>query len=121
MFFNPDRVRANVGRADTEDLLDRVTIFRADMEAEALPIIEQELHRRGVTPAQMDAHARQREETTLWNRTGQPIRCSLCPRPAIRKGWGWHRLWGLLPLFPRRFSYCSHHLPGQGPGPATGH
>ena len=31
---------------------------------------------------------------------GTAVRCSFCHRPAVAEGWGWHRLWGVLPLFP---------------------
>ena len=40
--FNPERVWQNAREASTEDLLDRVTVYRAGMEPEALEIIEEE-------------------------------------------------------------------------------
>ena len=44
-----DRVRANVGKAATADLLERVTVYRDGMEPAALDLIETELRRRGVS------------------------------------------------------------------------
>jgi hypothetical protein len=104
--YNQDRVRENVHAAETEDLLDRVTIYRAEMESDALYVIEDELRRRGVTAAEIDAHQRRRQEAAA-----APERCSRCPRPAVTSGWGWHRLWGLVPLFPRPMRYCEVHRP----------
>ena len=37
-------------------------------------------------------------------------------RPAVRRGWGWHRLWGLVPVFPLRRALCEGHCPeGEQP------
>ena len=44
MTIEHERIRDNVHKADTEDLLDRATVYRAGMEPEALEIIEEELH-----------------------------------------------------------------------------
>ena len=109
--FDLAQVRANVRAATTEDLLDRATVYRAGMEAEALPIIDEELHSRGVTPADIDAHAEKRRQETTLLPDGTAVRCSFCHRPAVAEGWGWHRLWGLWPVFPRYFHYCSEHRP----------
>ncbi len=46
MDWDADRVRANARQASTEDLLERVTIYRSGMEPEAVEIIEAELRRR---------------------------------------------------------------------------
>jgi hypothetical protein len=121
MQYDPERVRENVRRSDTEDLLDRVTVYRDDMEPDALGIIEEELWQRGVTAAEIDAHARRREEAGLCDDGGMPARCSFCIRPAVLRRWGWQRYQGRwlpaslrdrLPLFPRRFWYCAVHRPG---------
>jgi hypothetical protein len=109
--YDPNRVRENTRQAETEDLLDRVTVYRAGMEADALYVIEEELRRRGVTAAEIDAHARRREEAGRCEAGGAPARCSFCARPAVVRCWGWHRLWGRLPLFPRPFRYCATHRP----------
>ena len=41
-----DRVRQNIRQATTEDLLDRMTVYRAGMEEEALELIADELRSR---------------------------------------------------------------------------
>src|ERR671938_2122749 len=98
MLFDRERVKANVQKADTEDLLDRVTVYRPEMEPEAVFVIEDELRARGVTPAEIDEHARRREEAGLWAPDGFVAKCSFCYRPAVGRRWGWHRLSGRLPL-----------------------
>jgi hypothetical protein len=109
MRLNLENVRGNVRQAATEDLLDRATIYREDMEAEALDIIERELRDRGVSRDQIDEHGRKRRAVVLLDPNGVPLMCHRCRRPAVAVGWGWHRLWGLLPLFPRRFAWCEEH------------
>ena len=100
----------------TEDLLDRVTVYREEMEPEAVFAIEEELFRRGVTPAQIEEHRQRREEEGLWRPEGRVVRCSLCSRPAVGERRGWHRLWGVLPLFPRTYAYCAAHRPPEPTG-----
>jgi hypothetical protein len=108
--FNPDRVRANAEDATTEDLLDRVTVYRDDMEPEALEIFEAELARRKVTCEQIAAHADARRANLLTEGTSVR-RCSRCFRPAVHEGWHWHRLFGVIPLFPRLMTFCEDHRP----------
>jgi hypothetical protein len=48
---------------------------------------------------------------------GTAVGCSFCHRPAVAEGWGWHRLWGLLPVFPRYYYYCSEHRPDVSSAP----
>ncbi|HXG08278.1 MAG TPA: hypothetical protein VNK04_00650 [Gemmataceae bacterium] len=115
MHFDADRVRQNARVADTDDLLDRVTVYREGMEPEALDLIEEELRARGVTPAQIAAHARQRQGQVLRLPDGTAAVCSFCRRPAVAEGWGWHWLLGLLPIFPRRFFYCLACRRGRSP------
>jgi hypothetical protein len=109
--FDSDRERlaANVRSASTQDLLDRVTLYRAGMEPEALEIIEEELRRRGVTAAQQVDHATARGEVVR-DAAGVPLRCERCGRPAVSCVWGWHWLWGKVPLFPRRVALCAEHV-----------
>src|SRR5262245_46885260 len=109
--FDPDRVRANVREAETEDLLDRVTVYRPGMEPEALQIIEDELHARGYTRVEIAAHGFLLSRFTLLLPDGTAQPCSFCHRPAVAQGWGWHRFWSVLPLFPRYFFYCDEHRP----------
>lgn len=104
------RVAEFVRRADTEDLLDRVTVYRAGMEPAALDLMHGELNRRGVTPDDLIDHYRQRRATAILRPDGTAERCSFCDRPAVLRGRGWHRLWGRLPIFPRLYAYCDRHL-----------
>jgi hypothetical protein len=113
MRFDPDRVRQNVRQASTEDLLDRVTVYREGMEPEALEIIEAELEARGLGAEQIQAHAGRRRREVIPLPDGTAARCSFCDRPACDQGWGWHRLWGLLPVFPRYYYYCDEHHPAE--------
>ena len=93
--LHPDqeRIRANVSAASTEDLLDRATVYRPGLEPEALALIEEELRRRGVTAAQQADHAEGRLGV-LSDARGTASRCARCGRPAVWRGWGWHRPWG---------------------------
>jgi hypothetical protein len=111
MLYDLKRVQRNVQDADTEDLLDRVTVYRAGMEESALAIIEHELYTRGITRVLVEAHAERRRQETQLGPEGTALRCSFCHRPALAEAWGWHRLWGLLPLFPRLYRYCDRHRP----------
>ncbi|HEX4589272.1 MAG TPA: hypothetical protein VH120_05050 [Gemmataceae bacterium] len=107
--FDPAAVRKNVRDATTEDLLDRVTAYRAGMEPEALPVIEEELARRGVGPSGIRHHELENCVDIVYRPEGFAYKCSFCRRPAVRRRWGWHRLWGLLPILPTIISYCSRH------------
>ena len=110
MRFDSTQVLANARAADTDDLLDRVTAFRAGLEPEAVDLVELELRRRGVTEERIADHARQ-YENCLRTADGTALECSWCRKPALTAAWGWHRLWGLAPVFPRRYRYCATHQP----------
>jgi hypothetical protein len=114
MRFDLERVRANARRADTDDLLDRVTVYREGMEVEALDIIEEELRQRGVTRDTIAEHDRKRRESVLLDAAGVALKCHKCRRPAVMACVGWHRLWGLVPVFRRRFAWCAEHAPEGG-------
>lgn len=107
------KVAAYVRRAQTEELLDRVTVYRDGMEPAALDLMANELARRGLTPEEIDAHDRTRRATAILHDDGTALRCSFCERPAVTRVWAWHRLWGRVPVFPRRFSYCELHQPSS--------
>jgi hypothetical protein len=111
MQFDPQRVLINVRQATTEDLLDRATVYRAGMEPDALAMIDAELRSRGVTEEQIKQHAERRGERSILLPDGTAPRCSFCSRPAVVQAWGWHRLLGLLPIFPREYYYCERHEP----------
>ena len=107
--FDADKILRSARLATTEDLLDRVTAFRNDMEPEAVEIVEMELRRRGVGSEQIEQTRQDRAGKLTRDLNGLTARCSFCSRPAVERRWGWHRLWGRLPVFPRRLNYCQQH------------
>ena len=109
MQLDLQRVRDNVRQATDEDLLDRLTVFAKEMEPDALEIIEAELRGRGVSTDGILDHYQKRRAEGVLEENGVVCRCSFCIRPATGRRWGWHFLWGLLPLFPCRFRYCRMH------------
>lgn len=119
MQFDIRRVAENVRKTDTEDLLDRATVYSGGMEPAALDLIRGELTRRGVTADDILDHWERRRPVVIVRADGTVVRCSLCDRPAVVRGRGWHRLFGRIPVFPRLFSYCDHHGPRE-PVPSTG-
>ena len=108
MEFDLERVRSNVRNATTEDLLDRVTVYRAALEPAAVPVILEELRSRGVTA---DAIVRQEvaRQGAVCDSVGTTRLCARCRKPAVTREWGWHRLFGKLPLFPRSYFLCEDH------------
>jgi hypothetical protein len=113
MLWNDDKVLAKIKNADTEDLLDRFTAYRRGMEPAALVMIEEELHQRGVSAAQIAEHRERCERECVFLPDGTAAKCSFCERPAIHEAWGWQKLLGKLPVFPRWLRYCRKHLPGD--------
>jgi hypothetical protein len=113
MQLDLQRVRHNARSATTEDLLDRMTVYRAGMEPQALQVIREELEARGISATQIVDHEERRRGETTFLPDGTAVRCTFCHRPAVGEGWGWHRLWDLVPVFPRFFHYCAEHLPGS--------
>ena len=110
MNADAQRIRMNAKNAELEDLLDRVTVYRQGMEPEAVAILEDELHARGVSWEHIQAHAGRREEQGVLMQDGIALPCCRCRRPAMAKRWAWHRIFGRIPIFPRLFRYCSEHL-----------
>ena len=116
-----ERLKSTLKQAPTEDLLDRLTAFRAGMEPEALELIEEELRARGVNKPQIQAHERKQQAEVLWLGPGQAARCCRCTRPAVAEGRHRVRLFWLVPLFTVPRYYCAEHLPpppkrGVNPG-----
>jgi hypothetical protein len=107
-----DRVRKNVKKASTEDLLDRATVYRKEMEPDALAIIDAELAERGITVENIESHLVSRRRT-LTRADETAIKCSHCYKPAVCQGWGWHKLFGKLPILPRFYSWCEDHAPAR--------
>lgn len=114
MEFNLKRVAEFVRRAETEELLDRVTVYREGMEPAALDLMEGELDRRGVTREQIAAHDARHRETAIMLPDGTAMRCSFCDRPAAARAVRFHRLFGRIPVFPMRFAYCEFHAEQRG-------
>lgn len=112
--FDPERVLADVRGADTEDLLDRITVYREAYEPQAVRIIEDELRRRGVRSDEIGSHAR-RHADVLRGPDGMVLQCDFCRRPAVEVATEWHRVWKVVPLFRRVYRYCELHRPGGRP------
>jgi hypothetical protein len=108
--FDEQKCLAELRHADTADLLDRVTAYRAGLEPRAIALIEQELHDRGVTAEEIDAANTTSQRECLFDATGIALPCSRCWRPAVAVIWRWHKLWGVLPLFPWRLRCCRDHI-----------
>jgi hypothetical protein len=111
MRLNLQRVSENVARSPTEDLLDRITVYREGMEPEALELIEAELRHRGVPLAAIEVHEANRRRTMLTEPDGLPMKCARCWRPAVVEVREWYWLWKIVPIFPWRRSYCEEHRP----------
>lgn len=109
MKFDPVRVEAFARKAPTEELLDRVTVYRAELEPAAVELFEAELAGRGVTAGQITTHETARQQAVIGRPGGGVLRCRFCARPAVTRRRGWHKLLGLVPLFPREYGYCAEH------------
>jgi hypothetical protein len=114
MHFDLKRVAEFIRGADTEELLDRVTVYREGMEPAALDLMEGELDRRGVTREEIAEHDAMRRETAIMLPDGTALRCSFCNRPAVVRRWKLHWVFGLIPMLPWRFRYCAVHNPESG-------
>jgi hypothetical protein len=112
MEMNLDQVRQNVEDATTEDLLDRATVYREEMEPAALAIIDAELLARGITLEDVQAHLTSRQDT-LAHDDGTVVTCSFCHRPAVRQGRRWQLLFWSIPIFTRQAAWCDLHLPDR--------
>ncbi|HMO36910.1 MAG TPA: hypothetical protein PKA06_12790 [Gemmatales bacterium] len=99
----------HVRTMSTLELLDRVTVLREGMESDALELFHAELASRGIGPEEIGDHHRQMRLKSLQHIDGMPACCYHCGRVAVTQRMGWHRLWGLLPLFRRRFYCCEEH------------
>ena len=109
MEFNLKRVAEYIRGADTEELLDRVTVYRDGMEPTALDLMEGELARRGVTREEIAVHDAKHRANAILLPDGTAMRCSFCNRPAVARALRFHRMFGLVPVFPMRFAFCAFH------------
>jgi hypothetical protein len=112
MKFDINRVRHNVRSAETADLLDRMTVYRNDIEPEALVVIQEELKTRGITADEILDHIDGQGEV-LKDTNGSARPCHFCRKPAVVVYWGWHRMFGRLPIFRRKFRACEDHRPPE--------
>jgi hypothetical protein len=109
MKFDLKRVAEFIRRAETEELLDRVTVFRRGMEPAALDLMEGELDRRGVSRSEIASHCEERLQSAILLSDGTVLRCNFCDRPATVRARGWHKLFGKIPLYPKLFACCPNH------------
>ena len=107
--FDREKTLLEIRAAQTADLVDRITAYRQGMEPKAVEMIEQELRSREVSQAQIDARADECRQECLVDATGTALTCSRCRRPAVTEVIGWHRLFGVVPVFPRRLRFCKEH------------
>lgn len=98
-----------IRRAETDELLDRATVFRPEMEPEAVQLILAELARRGLSHEKIDGHAAMRKERAVARADGSVARCRFCGRPAAAVVWKWWRLFRIVPLFPLKTPVCERH------------
>lgn len=103
----------NIRKAETDDLLDRVTVLRETMEPAAVDLIYAELARRGYSPEAIDEYGVGREPTVIRDDSGVTLTCQRCRRPAVTAKWRWHKVWGVIPLFPRWLATCEMHSTGS--------
>jgi hypothetical protein len=102
-------LQKNVASAETDDLLDRVTVYRDELIPEAISLILEELVHRGIRPTDVESY-RLRLGPVLRRDDGTVRVCSFCRKPATASGWGWHYLFKMIPVFPRYLWYCHTHL-----------
>ena len=110
MEWNAQKLLVNIGKVGTEDLLDRITAYGAGMEPDAIDMIEQELHRRGITAAEIQERQVTCQRECVFDEYGVAKMCSHCRKPAVGEGWRWHMILGRLPVFPRWMCFCKDHL-----------
>ncbi|MBP3955763.1 hypothetical protein J8F10_10760 [Gemmata sp. G18] len=120
MRFPLREIAQYIRSAPTEELLDRVTVYREGMEPAALDLMEGELDRRRVTRAQIADYDAKQRATAIMLPDGTAQRCERCDRPAVYQRRGWHRTYGWLPVFRRTFYFCSFHQPASKANPEPG-
>lgn len=109
MHCDDEKLETNIAQTDTETLLDAVTAYRNGMEPHAIELMERELHKRGITAAQIADHRENCDRTCLFLPDGTAKMCSICRSPAVTEGWYWHRIMGTMPIFPRWQRRCAKH------------
>jgi len=110
MSFDEKALAERLSTVETGDLLDRVTVYRGEMEPAAVVLMERELRQRGLSAVQIREHA-EASSDVLRRSDGSILRCEFCERPAVSLDWGWHHWFGKVPLFPRKLARCRDHVP----------
>jgi hypothetical protein len=110
MTVDEQKVQAKIATLDSEELLDQVTAYRLAMEPSAVSLMEKELRKRGINAAKIAEHRESCERECIYLADGTAAMCSFCRKPAVQAGWGWHRLWGIMPILPRRLRRCKAHV-----------
>lgn len=114
MRFDQQAVSNWAATASTEALLDRVTVYRNDMEPHAVKIFERELAKRGIKSEKIANHGEMQQETALRSLDGHAVKCSQCDRPAVGYGWGWLKVFRRkIPFFPIQMPFCQEHQSGM--------
>ncbi len=109
MKLDLEAVAAWIRRAETDELLDRATVFRPEMEPEAVDLVLAELSRRGISDAKIEGHASARLACAVIRPDGTVERCRFCDRPAAVRAWKWWRLFRIVPVFPVPMPVCERH------------
>jgi hypothetical protein len=110
--FRADRRLARIRGFSDEELLDRVTILKEQMDDDALELMHTELTERGIGPDDIGAHLRDLRPKVIMHPDDTPATCFECGRAAVVQARAWHRLWGVLPLFKRTMYWCEEHATG---------
>lgn len=103
------RVAEWMRSASTEELLDRVTVFREDVEPAAFDLFRGELDRRGVPEWAIAEHELVRRERIIQRADGSVVKCWKCPRPAVARARRWWRILRVIPVLPLRMPVCEEH------------
>ena len=111
--FRADRRLARIRGFSDEELLDRVTVLKEQMDDDALELMHAELAERGLGPDEIGAHLCDMRPKVILHPDGTPATCYECSRAAVVAGKSWHLLWGVLPLFRRTMYWCEEH--GKSP------
>ena len=103
-----EQVRKFAALAETNDLIERVTIQRDDLDPEALTIIMQELLSRNISAETVSEYEKSRDKF-LYDSQGKPRLCNICGRPAISSIKSWLKFLRIVPIMPITEYCCEAH------------
>jgi DNA-binding IclR family transcriptional regulator len=109
MNWNRDAVLAWTKRAADEELLDRATALRDELEPAAVDLLLAELADRGFSATDVANHGAARAAVWVRRPDGSVPRCWRCSAPATDRVRQWWKLFGLLPVVPVRRPVCPRH------------